>query len=97
MENKDNVAPDPINKSMKRGRWNSGSANLTFAGILIMFRGNTSDGIESAIAGIVKHVRFLRKSSYIDCMVIRTMPLDLVPTHGVDRVDRQRMLNDRHI
>lgn len=49
-----------------------------FEGKLIESRGKISDGIRSAIAGIVKHVNSFEKPSCIDCMVIRTMPFDCV-------------------
>lgn len=49
-----------------------------FAGILIEFRGNISDGINSVMVGIVKHVNPLQNPSRIDCMVICVIPLDSV-------------------
>ena len=72
MENNDNVVPDPINKSMDRGKWKSGFANLIFDDILINSRGKISDGIKSAMASVVQHVSFLRKPSRVNCTVIRT-------------------------
>lgn len=78
MENKDNVAPEPINKSTERGRWNSGSASGILGGILTDSRGNISDGTKSPIAEIDRHHKTLRKSLYRDCIVIWTAPFESV-------------------
>jgi len=78
MENKDNVAPDPINKSMVRGTWKSGSANLMFDNIVNKFRENISKGTRSTITGIVKQVSSLLKPSHNDWITICTTPFDSV-------------------
>jgi len=78
MENKDNVAPDPISKSTVRGIWKSGSANLMFDGIVIEFRENISESTQSAITGIVKQVSSLLKPSHNDWITIRITPFDPV-------------------
>lgn len=62
-----------------------------FDGILIESRGNISDGTESAMAGIIKHVKFLEKSLCIECIVICVTPVDsvlapLIALIGVDNV-----------
>jgi len=46
--------------------------------ILIEFHEKVSVEIKSKMAGISKHGKFLRKQSCINCVVIRTISLDIM-------------------
>jgi len=73
-----NIDPAPINKSMDYGKWKFGSASLMLDSILIEFHEKASVEIKSKMAGISKHGKFLRKQSCINCVVIRTISLDIM-------------------